>query len=91
MVIIGNLVVLVLFVGGAIAIWQLRPRYLDTDEVAKKIADELGASVDCPSQAKREEGETFTCTATFPGDRQQTVRVKVVDDSGKYEWTPLRR
>lgn len=89
--IIGNLVVLLLFAGGAIAIWQLRPHYLNTDEVAQQIADEIGASVDCPSEVKREAGETFTCTATYPNDREQTIEVRVRNDDGRYEWQPVRK
>ncbi|HST67792.1 MAG TPA: DUF4333 domain-containing protein, partial [Mycobacteriales bacterium] len=88
----GLVVVAVVLVVGAAALWLTRPRYLDTGSVQRTLATELSArtgvdvSVACPGEQRRRGGVRFACIATDTTGGHQTVTVTVSDDSGRYTW-----
>jgi len=52
------------------------------DVVQASLEDSLHekiAAVDCPSDQKVEPGETFTCTVLFPGGKQATATLKILN------------
>jgi hypothetical protein len=91
--IVGAIIVLVALAGGGAAIWLTRTKYLDVDPVASGIGTALTekagetVTVRCQGTPKLKAGETFTCTATDRHGVTRSVRVTVLDTSGRYEWT----
>jgi hypothetical protein len=89
----GLVVVAVVLVAGAAALWLTRPRYLDTGSVQRTLSTELSARTDtpvtvrCPDDQRRRGGVRFACIATDTTGGHQTVTVTVADDSGRYTWT----
>ena len=88
----GLVVVAIVLVVGAAALWLTRPRYLDTGSVQRTVSTELSAragtavSVSCPCDQRRRSGVRFACIATDTTGGHQTVTVTVSDDSGRYTW-----
>jgi hypothetical protein len=89
----GLVVVAIVLVVGAAALWLTRPRYLDTGSVQQTLSTELSArtgaavSVSCPGDQRRRGGVRFACIATDTTGGHQTITVTVADDSGRYTWT----
>jgi hypothetical protein len=88
----GLVVVAVVLVVGAAALWLTRPHYLDTGSVQRTVGTELSArtggtvSVACPGEQRQRAGVEFACIATDTTGGHQTVTVTVADDSGRYTW-----
>ncbi|MEN3359057.1 MAG: hypothetical protein V7637_3039, partial [Mycobacteriales bacterium] len=91
--IVGGIVVLLVLAGGGAALWLTRPKYLDTDPVANGIGTALTQRagetvlVRCQGTPRLRAGEMFECAATDRHGVTRTVRVRVLDTSGRYEWT----
>ncbi|MEN3359763.1 MAG: hypothetical protein V7637_3745 [Mycobacteriales bacterium] len=91
--IVGGIVVLLVLAGGGAALWLTRPKYLDTDPVANGIGTALTQRagetvlVRCEGTPRLRAGETFQCAATDRHGVTRTVKVRVLDTSGRYEWT----
>ncbi len=89
----GLVVVAIVLVIGAAALWLTRPRYLDTGGVQQTLSNELAARtgsavrVSCPGDQRQRRGVEFACIATDTTGGHQTVTVTVADDSGRYTWT----
>jgi hypothetical protein len=76
------------------AVGSCVPRSLDTAQLERRIERQLsgqlnvtGIDVSCPADVHVEEGGTFVCIATSPGETD-TVRIRVaqVDDDGNVAW-----
>lgn len=80
---------LLVLIGGGLAIWATRSTYLDTRAVARTIGARLHATVRCPEHAARTTGTTFRCAVTDRRGRTEQVKVDVLSDSGRYRWSVL--
>jgi hypothetical protein len=89
---VGSLLVVAVLIVGGVALWLTRPAYLDSTAVQRTIGDQLTrrlggpVTVTCPGDQVRRAGVTFACTATDRVGGRRSVRVSVVDNSGKYTW-----
>lgn len=91
---IGIVVTVVLLAAaGVVLFWKpglLNSTVFDQErmesDIQRVLQDSYGLSVEsvsCPADQKVEEGHTFTCDATVDG-QQQSVKITVVSDEGRY-------
>ncbi|HVQ96543.1 MAG TPA: DUF4333 domain-containing protein [Mycobacteriales bacterium] len=91
--IVGGIIVLLVLAGGGAALWLTRPKYLDTGPVANGIGTALTqragetVTVRCADTPRLKAGVTFDCLAIDRHGVTRTVKVTVLDTSGRYEWT----
>ena len=69
------------------------PRTLRTDQLERRLAREVAATldvpgirVDCPAVIEVQRGDTFDCVATAPNDDRLRIEVRQVDDEGGVTW-----
>lgn len=55
------------------------------DSVGQKVA-----SVDCPSGVEVEPGETFACTVSLAGGKEETATLKILNEDADVEVTDLK-
>jgi hypothetical protein len=90
--VVGLVVVALVLVVGAAALWLTRKDQLDARDVAAAVGAELSrrgggaVTVDCPGDPRHHAGDEFDCVATDAAGGRRTVRVTVLDDDGSYRW-----
>jgi NAD(P)H-hydrate repair Nnr-like enzyme with NAD(P)H-hydrate epimerase domain len=55
------------------------------DSVGQKVA-----TVDCPSGVEVEPGETFDCTVSLAGGKEETATLKILNEDADVEVTDLK-